>query len=283
MSSLLIPRRVLPCLFSLPPTPLRAHGAAGGAQAEADMAEAAAAGRAPAAATGAWAEALRTTPPMLHAIDDLGAAEGGNRGTAHLVAETAEALGLGALFSLHEGDAYAMAAMSLGAAGSGGGAADGTTDTAADAAGSEGTGGPEARDLGPGGQGSPEAEQQQQLDVLWLDFGLGSGPRIEAFLDAWWPRLRPGGLLILHSTLTNAVTRAWLEKQRDRSRPGGGGTLDAAAEDEGPRDLARSRRQHLGAFECLSLLEPHKMYQNSCSIFQKRDGGWAEPVLTSYP
>ena len=154
------------------------------------------------------------------------------------------------------------------------------------------------------------------LDMLWLDFGLGSGPRIEAFLDAWWPRLRHGGLLLMHSTLTNAVTRAWLEKQRDRARPGGGGTLEpppAAPPPPGPaqpvlasihedgEDLAPSdghggtagghnlaavpprASRHLCAFESISLLEPHKMYQNACSIFQKRDGGWSEPVLTSYP
>ena len=151
--------------------------------------------------------------------------------------------------------------------------------------------------------------------MLWLDFGLGSGPRIEAFLDAWWPRLRPGGLLLMHSTLTNAVTRAWLERQRDRARPGGGGTLDdapplaaagatgaaspplasiseegeaaggGAAGDRGGGGEAResTRRRHLAAFETLSLLEPHKQYQNAVSIFQKRDGGWAEPLYTTYP
>ena len=38
-----------------------------------------------------------------------------------------------------------------------------------------------------------------------------------------------------------------------------------------------------GAFETLSLLEPHKRYQNSVSIFQKRPGGWGEPIHTAYP
>ena len=63
----------------------------------------------------------------------------------------------------------------------------------------------------------------------------------------------------MHSTLTNELSRRWLEEKRAALRQGGGG------------------------FEVLSLLEPHKRLQNSCSIFQKRDGGWAEPVLTSYP
>ena len=45
--------------------------------------------------------------------------------------------------------------------------------------------------------------------------------------------------------------------------------------------LAGDRKR--GVQETLSLLEPHKRYQNSVSIFQKRDGGWAEPVHTMYP
>ena len=65
-----------------------------GAVAEAEAAEAAAAGTGATAASGAWATALATMPPMLHAIDDMGAAEGGNRGTVHLVVETAQRLKL---------------------------------------------------------------------------------------------------------------------------------------------------------------------------------------------
>ena len=43
-------------------------------------------------------------------------------------------------------------------------------------------------------------------------------------------------------------------------------------------------RDALGyGFRELSFLEPHKRFQNSCSIFQKRGEGYAEPVLTSYP
>ena len=36
-------------------------------------------------------------------------------------------------------------------------------------------------------------------------------------------------------------------------------------------------------FETMSFREPHKMFQNSFSIFQKRGDGYGEPVLTSYP
>ena len=110
-----------------------------------------------------------------------------------------------------------------------------------------------------------------------------------------WARLRPGGLLLLHSTLTNAVTREWLEAQRERLRPharpgavSGTGTPAVAAEAPALDDLPSSSshthtRSHLLEYETLSLLEPHKRYQNSVSIFQKRDGGWAEPVHTMYP
>ena len=66
----------------------------------------------------------------------------------------------------------------------------------------------------------------------------------------------------MHSTLTNELSRRWLEEKRAALRqPGGGG------------------------FEALSMLEPHKRLQNSFSIFQKREGaGWpGEPVYTRYP
>ena len=112
------------------------------------------------------------------------------------------------------------------------------------------------------------AESSEPLDLIWLDFGIGIGGRLDSFLTAWWPRLRAGGLLIVHSTLTNAVTRHWLEKMR--ARVGGG---ESASAGDAMRDEFRE----------LSFLEPHKMFQNSCSCFQKRPEGYAEPVLTSYP
>lgn len=160
---------------------------------------------------------------QLHAIDDMGAAEGGNRGTAHLVCDAASRLGLRRYLSLHEGDAYSLAGMELSAEGSGqgGGEGGGHGQGGREQTGGNNQAGGERRGGEGGGQGA-------QLDVLWLDFGLGTGARIESFLEAWWPRLRPGGYLILHSTLTNAVTRAWLEMQRERLRtpvqPDGGAT-----------------------------------------------------------
>ena len=158
----------------------------------------------------------------------------------------------------------------------------------------------------PCGSCAPTRENEQEgepLDLIWLDFGIGVGGRLDEFLNAWWPRLRDGGLLVVHSTLTNAVTRHWLEKMRSRiagGTPGDSGGGDSAgvggdvhgndpSEDEAAEPGAHSHqpRDVMGAdFRELSFLEPHKMYQNSCSIFQKRtlEGeGYAEPVLTSYP
>ncbi len=147
--------------------------------------------------------------------------------TAHRVVELARELGLDSLLELIEADAYDVAPAAL---------QRGGTDDADD-----------------GGVG-----------LIWLDFGIGVGGRLDTFLERWWPRLRPGGYLLVHSTLTNAVTRRWLDGVR---RPPGGGAptlLDCNA-------------------ETVSLREPHKRYQNSVSIFQRRPQDWAEPVLTQYP
>ena len=59
-----------------------------------------------------------------------------------------------------------------------------------------------------------EGEEHEWIDVLWLDFGVGVGGRLASFLEGWWPRVRSGGLLLVHSTVTNAVTRAWLDGVR---------------------------------------------------------------------
>jgi hypothetical protein len=39
----------------------------------------------------------------------------------------------------------------------------------------------------------------------------------------------------------------------------------------------------LGNFHTLSFREPHKLFQNSVSIFQKRKDDYAEPIFTKYP
>ena len=87
------------------------------------------------------------------------------------------------------------------------------------------------------------------------------------------------------------VTRLWLEEMR--ARRGGADASAACREGEGADQPDGSGEDGQvggkgddgigGAFETLSLLEPHKRYQNSVSIFQKRPDGWGEPIHTAYP
>ena len=105
-----------------------------------------------------------------------------------------------------------------------------------------------------------------EFDMLWID--LGAAHRIEGFMEAWWPRVRAeGGMVIVHSTLTNALSRGWLERMRELAR-------------------APEPCTAYGRFETMSLLEPHKMFQNSITMFQKRGGAFGrydEPVHTKFP
>ena len=79
-------------------------------------------------------------------------------------------------------------------------------------------------------------------------------------MEAWWPRVRPEGGMVMVHTLTNALSREWLERMRKRGA-GAVSELD------------------------VSLLEPHKMFQNSVTLFQKRGpyGRYDEPVHTKFP
>ena len=86
----------------------------------------------------------------------------------------------------------------------------------------------------------------------------------EQFFKQYWEVLQDGGLLLVHSTVTNQLTRGWLDSVRSREKVG-------AAEAE------------LGGFSTMSFLEPHKLFQNSFSAFRKRGPGFAEPVYTKYP
>ena len=106
--------------------------------------------------------------------------------------------------------------------------------------------------------------ETESLDLLWCDFGVGS--RMAEYAGRAWRSIAPGGFLACHSTLTNARTRAWLEGIRE-----GRGVEETGI----PPD------------ECaeLSLLEPHKRFQNSVTILQKRvgtDGRFSEPLYSEY-
>jgi hypothetical protein len=103
--------------------------------------------------------------------------------------------------------------------------------------------------------------EEGSIDMLWCDFGVGK--RMKEFMRANWSSLSPGGYLICHSTLTNSNTRSWLESVRSNSG------LDACG-------------IPAGSYEQISFLEPHKRFQNSVTIIQKRDSGYEEPLYSEY-
>eukprot|EP00933_Yihiella_yeosuensis_P018045 TRINITY_DN14971_c0_g1_i1.p1 TRINITY_DN14971_c0_g1~~TRINITY_DN14971_c0_g1_i1.p1 ORF type:complete len:355 (-),score=68.05 TRINITY_DN14971_c0_g1_i1:86-1108(-) len=103
------------------------------------------------------------------------------------------------------------------------------------------------------------------FDFVWLDGLLDFAPPIEkdvkagidAFLALLWPRISPGGHVMLHSTLTNSSVRAWVE------------------------GVGNSPWGPPGA--SFSFLEPTKKFQNSCTILQKRSDGYSEPIYSKLP
>jgi len=104
------------------------------------------------------------------------------------------------------------------------------------------------------------------VDVLWCDFGVGS--RMREFISSAWDCVRPGGFLLCHSTLTNENTRRWLEAVRERK----------------PKEVTGIEPEE---YVELSLLEPHKRFQNSVSILQRRTAAttgdpYEEPVYSQY-
>ncbi len=102
--------------------------------------------------------------------------------------------------------------------------------------------------------------QPESIDLLWCDFGVGS--RMAEYAASVWKFLKPGGFLACHSTLTNARTREWLEAVRAHK----GTEVTGIPADE---------------YSELSLLEPHKRFQNSMTILQKR-ANYEEPIYSEY-
>ena len=106
---------------------------------------------------------------------------------------------------------------------------------------------------------------EESIDLLWCDFGVGS--RMKDFASNAWKSIKPGGFLVCHSTLTNLGTRSWLERLRNRGY---------SEEETGIPE---------NEFVELSLLEPHKRYQNSVTILQRRKGSkgeFKEPIYSEY-
>lgn len=96
---------------------------------------------------------------------------------------------------------------------------------------------------------------QRLTDIIAAEDSWGQG--IDKLLDLIWPRVAPGGFLLLHSTLTNSTVRRWIEGVDGRGPPSGA---------------------------VISLHEPHKRFQNSCTLIQKRPEGWAgEPIYSELP
>jgi len=100
----------------------------------------------------------------------------------------------------------------------------------------------------------------ETIDMLWCDFGVGK--RMAEYVSRVWRYIRPGGFLVCHSTLTNERTRLWLEGVRRRA---GVDVTGIPA----------------GEYAELSLLEPHKRFQNSITIIQKRTR-FEEPIYSEY-
>ena len=100
----------------------------------------------------------------------------------------------------------------------------------------------------------------ETIDMLWCDFGVGN--RMMEYVSRVWRYIRPGGFLVCHSTLTNERTRKWLEGVRHRA---GVDVTGIPA----------------GEYAELSLLEPHKRFQNSITIIQKRTS-FEEPIYSEY-
>lgn len=94
--------------------------------------------------------------------------------------------------------------------------------------------------------------EQDSIDMLWCEFASTA-----------WKSIRPGGVLLCHSTLTNTRTREWLEATSVKL----GGSVTGIPADE---------------YIEISLLEPHKRFQNSVSILQKRAQGFQEPNYSEY-
>jgi hypothetical protein len=189
-----------------------------------------------------FTEDARVTSGVLHCIDNMAH----QHTTAHVVKETAEKMNCGDRLKLHDRDAFDPDLPST---------------------------------LEPG----------TEFDLLWIDLGaahrcvcvspnpsmtvfpyktdtfLSQSHRIEQFMENWWPRVRPeGGHVIVHSTLTNALSRGWLEKMRELSRS--------------------DEQTQFGKFEIISFLEVRAFPNpNSASTFAhtRPDEGTAIP-LTVY-
>ena len=92
----------------------------------------------------------------------------------------------------------------------------------------------------PAGQpmqaGANRCDITETVCLQWFPLTtLLSGDRLDEFLATWWPRLSPGGFVLIHSTVTNQHSRGWLDRLRSQQQPDGG----AVNEVNSPKLLAR--------------------------------------------
>merc|ERR1711862_977618 len=96
-----------------------------------------------------------------------------------------------------------------------------------------------------------ESFDKNSIDILWCDFGVGS--KIKHFISNMWQYIKPGGYFICHSTITNRRTRVWLDDIRNY---------------KGKEFTGINNNEY---YVEMSFLEPHKFFQNSITILQRRD------------
>ena len=99
----------------------------------------------------------------------------------------------------------------------------------------------------------------ESIDCFWLDFGVGD--RVADFVRGLWPAISPGGFVLCHSSVTNRGTRVWLDAVRQNEPESVTGVPPGEA-------------------HFISFLEPHKHFQNSITVLQKRPPGFAEPLYS---
>jgi hypothetical protein len=133
-----------------------------------------------------------------------------------------------------------------------------------------------------------EVGGEGRVGVLWLDFG--DGDRLdEVLLDhGYWDLVDPnGGVVLIHSTLTNASSREWLKSMKKiafESESSSGAPSPPTT--DGDESAATNYSSRYGPFEMLSLMEPHKMRQNSVTMLRRKgqcaQEPYEEPIFTQY-
>jgi predicted O-methyltransferase YrrM len=101
-------------------------------------------------------------------------------------------------------------------------------------------------------------DEDLPLDFIWLD--AGGYASYTAFAAEYWDLLNPdGGLWLIHSTLTNLEAIAYVRELK-----------------------LRQATNAFHDFELVSVLEPHKVAQNSFTLIRKTSG-YTERLYTMKP